>query len=390
MLLFPLLLTNSEPLEEIFPNQCLILIMNPELKEIEKQIKKTHKFAFTPKYKTEFHTQLSGKAFFAITNQAFEKLEWDIIYVDEHSIEAKRKTKSLGMTQYTESIIVSYNYGNVAVKSESLGNEMWDNGRNSKRVHLFIQVIQDIERNYNREELRQLEKEQESKDNWDDYKIPTELPKPKAIRKPNIIFPILIAIVSSIILAFILAKISLTGRYIIVLFEFLVGLSLAFSLKLGIKLGNFTNFNKLINILICSILIVFIGNQIFQYNIILTESNFERIGFFEFLKLRLQQGLTIKSLNVGSVGLIISWIIQLGLTFVFGYLNLTRFLISYVIKRIPTEVIDFTFFHFVKGKDEHQVRTELAFLGWTNEQNQNEVFEAINGIQENNEMNRTT
>ncbi|GEM51984.1 hypothetical protein ACTS95_15600 [Empedobacter brevis] len=364
--------------------------MNPELKEIEKQIKKTHKFAFTPKYKTEFHTQLSGKAFFAITNQAFEKLEWDIIYVDEHSIEAKRKTKSLGMTQYTESIIVSYNYGNVAVKSESLGNEMWDNGRNSKRVHLFIQVIQDIERNYNREELRQLEKEQESKDNWDDYKIPTELPKPKAIRKPNIIFPILIAIVSSIILAFILAKISLTGRYIIVLFEFLVGLALAFSLKLGIKLGNFTNFNKLINILICSILIVFIGNQIFQYNIILTESNFERIGFFEFLKLRLQQGLTIKSLNVGSVGLIISWIIQLGLTFVFGYLNLTRFLISYVIKRIPTEVIDFTFFHFVKGKDEHQVRTELAFLGWTNEQNQNEVFEAINGIQENNEMNRTT
>ncbi|WP_276681198.1 hypothetical protein [Empedobacter brevis] len=48
--------------------------MNPELKEIEKQIKKTHKFAFTPKYKTEFHTQLSGKAFFAITNQAFEKI----------------------------------------------------------------------------------------------------------------------------------------------------------------------------------------------------------------------------------------------------------------------------------------------------------------------------
>ncbi|MEG0187811.1 MAG: hypothetical protein RR668_04045, partial [Algoriella sp.] len=192
--------------------------MNPKFKEIEKQIKKTHKFAFTPKYKTEFHTQLSDKAFFAITNQTFEKLDWDIVYVDEYSIEAKRKVKSLGMTQYTESIIVSYKYGNIMVKSESLGNEIWDNGRNSKRVHLFIYIFHDIEKNYNREELKQLEKEQESKDNWDNYQIPTELPKPKSVRNQNIIFPILVAIITSILLAFIIAKISLTGKYIIFLF----------------------------------------------------------------------------------------------------------------------------------------------------------------------------
>ena len=49
----------------------------------------------------------------------------------------------------------------------------------------------------------------------------------------------------------------------------------------------------------------------------------------------------------------------------------------------------FAFYHFVKGKDESQVRAELASLGWTSEINQNEVFEAIDGIQGNNEMNRT-
>ncbi|MEG0930424.1 MAG: hypothetical protein RSD53_05770 [Algoriella sp.] len=363
--------------------------MNPKFKEIEKQIKKTHKFAFTPKYKTEFHTQLSDKAFFAITNQTFEKLDWDIVYVDEYSIEAKRKVKSLGMTQYTESIIVSYKYGNIMVKSESLGNEIWDNGRNSKRVHLFIYIFHDIEKNYNREELKQLEKEQESKDNWDNYQIPTELPKPKSVRNQNIIFPILVAIITSILLAFIIAKISLTGKYIIFLFEFLIGLALAFSLKLGIKLGNFTDYNKLRNILIGSILIFFIGNQLFQYYFILAENDFVRIDFFEFMKIKLEQGLIIKSLNVGSIGLIISWILQLGLTFIFGYLNLTRFLISYVVKRIPTEVIDFAFFHFIKGKTEQQVRAELASLNWSDEQNQNEVFEALDGIQGNNEMNRT-
>lgn len=363
--------------------------MTPELKNIEKQIKKTHRFAFTPKYKSEFNTQLSEKAFFAITNQAFEKLDWDIIYVDQHSIEAKRKAKSLGMSQYTESIIVTFNYGKVTVKSESLGNEFWDNGRNSKRVHLFIHVFQGFEQNYTREELSELEKQQKSKDNWDDYQIPKKLPEPNFIRKPNIVFPVILAIITAIILSFLIAKVSLAGKYIIFLFEFFAGLALAYSLKLGIKLGNFTDFNKLRNILIVSIFIVFIGNQAFQYNIILNENNFDRIGFFDFLKLRLQQGLTIKNLNVGTIGLIISWILQLGLTFVFGYLNLTRFLISYVIKRIPIEVIDFAFYHFVKGKEEFQVRAELSSLGWNNEQSQDEVFEAIDGIQGNNEMNRT-
>ncbi|MEG0698270.1 MAG: hypothetical protein RR447_14130, partial [Algoriella sp.] len=138
-----------------------------------------------------------------------------------------------------------------------------------------------------------------------------------------------------------------------------------------------------------SILIFFIGNQLFQYYFILAENDFVRIDFFEFMKIKLEQGLIIKSLNVGSIGLIISWILQLGLTFIFGYLNLTRFLISYVVKRIPTEVIDFAFFHFIKGKTEQQVRAELASLNWSDEQNQNEVFEALDGIQGNNEMNRT-
>jgi hypothetical protein len=364
--------------------------MTPELKNIEKQIKKTHKFAFTPKYKTEFHTQLSEKAFFAITNQAFKKLDWDIIYVDEHSIEAKRKVKSLGLSQYTESIIVTFNYGKVTVKSESLGNEFWDNGRNSKRVHLFIHVFQDIEKNYNQKDLKELEKQQEAKENWDDYQVPTELPKPNAVRKPNIIYPIIFAVITAIIVAFVITKITLTGQYIIFLFEFLIGLALAFSLKIGIKLGNFTDFNKLRNILVGSIFIFFVSNQLFQYNMILGEDNIEKIDFFEFLKLRFQQGLSIKSLNLGAIGLVISWILQIGLFFVFGYLKLTRYLISYVVQRIPIEVIDFAYYHLVKGKDEMQVRAELSSLGWRNEQNQNEVFEAIDGIQGSNEINRTS
>lgn len=363
--------------------------MTPDYKELEKQLSKTHKFGFTPKYKYEFRTKLSEKAFFAVTNKVFDKLEWDIVYIDEHSVEAKRKTKNLGITKYTESIIVLYNYGNISVKSESLGNELWDNGRNSKRVHLFIEVFKDIEKNYNREELNQLEKEQEAKDNWDDYVVPIELPMPKATKKPTIVFAAVITVLTSVILAFALAKISLTGNYILILFEFIIGTALAFALKFGIELGNYTNFLKLRNILIISILTVFLGNQIFQYNMILMENNFERISFFEFIKLRFEQGLTIKTLNVGGIGLVISWLVQLGFTFAFGYMHLTRYLINYTIERIPREVIDFAYYSFLKGKNEQEVRKELACMGWRDEQNQTEVFEGLEGVHGNNEMNRT-
>lgn len=203
--------------------------MTPELKKLEKQIPKKHKFGFTLKYQSEFQTELSERASFAVTNQVFKMLEWDVIYVDEHSIEAKRKANSSEMAQYTESIIVSYNSGVVTVKSESLRNGIWDNGRNSRRVNLFIHVFQDTVKNYNRKGLEQLEREEESRENWDDYPVPTELPPPHSVRTPRILFPIGIAILGSVLLAFALAWISLTWVYVILLFEVLVGLALAFS-----------------------------------------------------------------------------------------------------------------------------------------------------------------
>lgn len=364
--------------------------MHPELKKIEKELPKKGKFGFTPRYSATFHTQLSEKAFFAVAHQAFEQLDWDVVYVDEHLIVAKRKAKSWGITRYTESINVSYSYGNVTVKSESLGNEMWDNGRNSKRVNLFMYVLHDIEKHYNREQVKQLEKEQVARENWDDYVIPAALPAPGSRRKPRIFFPLFMAIVVSVVLAFALARISITGKYVIVLFELFAGVALAVSLKLGMRLGNFTGFIQLRNILIFSILVVFVGTHVFQYIIVLSVFHLEPIGIWEFTKLRLQQGLIIKTLHIGTIGLIVCWAIQLGLTYVFGYMLLAKFLIGYVIRRVPPEVIDFAIYHFIKGKDEDQVRAELALLGWSDEQQQTEVFEAVSGIQHNNELNKST
>jgi hypothetical protein len=192
----------------------------------------------------------------------------------------------------------------------------------------------------------------------------------------------------SIIISFILAKISVSGIYIIGLFEFLVAVAIGFSLKYLVKFSNFTEFLKLKYLLIGMIILIYILNQYFQYEIIVRENNYDRIGFFEFIKLRLEQGLTIKKLNTGWIGLVVSWGLQLVITYYVGLLRLITSITSYQLERVPTEVIDFVFYHFVKEKTEEQVRSELKNKGWTEKQNQDEVFEAIEAIYGTNEINR--
>jgi len=125
--------------------------MEEKYKQYEKTIKKKHSFAWTPKYASEFSTRLSAKEFIAIAEKTFKDLGWDIVYQDDKSIEAKRSEKSLGTERWTEGITATFDYGKIQVKSVTLGNEMWDVGRNSKRVQLFIYAFQEIEKSFDRE-----------------------------------------------------------------------------------------------------------------------------------------------------------------------------------------------------------------------------------------------
>ena len=101
----------------------------------------------------------------------------------------------------------------------------------------------------------------------------------------------------------------------------------------------------------------------------------------DFLFLRIKAGLILKSLNVGWIGLIVSWIVQVGLTYLIGAARLTSSLTAYQLERVPVEVIDFAFFHFVKNKSEDEVRDELSKMGWTDVKDQDEVFASMGAVQ---------
>ncbi|KPE51899.1 hypothetical protein [Chryseobacterium indologenes] len=355
--------------------------MEEIFKSYEKEISKKHSFGFTPAYKEEFRTPVSETLFIAIAEKTFERLGWDLVYKDDYNIEAKYKCTGWMNERWTEIITATYKNGAVSVKSESLGSEIWDNGKNSKRVKLFIYAYQETLKTFNLQALKDLEKEIERKNNWDDYIIPETLPQPTPTKTPNITLPIMGGIFISLLTSFLVALLSVKGLYFIGLFEFLVATALVFAMKYVIRFSNYTDVNKLQYLFGAMILLTYISNEYFQYEIILNANNLERIGFLNFLQIRFSHGFIVNKINTGWIGWIVIWVIQLGLTGLFVYLKLVRVLTKYVIERVPPEVVDFTFYHLLKDKSEEEVRAELAKKGWSDIQHQNEAFEAIGGFQ---------
>lgn len=359
--------------------------MTEEFKQYERSIKKQHSFGWTPKYEESFHTDLNETVFLSIAKEAIEKLDWDVVYQDEYVIEAKKRATGF---DWGQKITVKYQLNKVTVNSKCLGNEMWDFGRNSKRVKLFIYAFATLEKGYDKAALITLEEEVNSANNWEDYVIPEVLPKPKKQVEPKFWLPIIGGIILALLLGLLVAFLTVKFSYVIGVYEIGVGFLIGIGFKYLIQLSNYTNFNKLSYILLGVVITTYILNQYFLYGFIMNENNIEPIGFINFIQLRLEEGLLLKSMNTGWIGLVISWIIQLVLTYGFAYFQLTSILTQYQLEKVPMEVVNFAFYHFVKGKDEEEVRQELAKMGWSKRVDQDDVFASIGAIQEMEEINR--
>mgnify|MGYP006267452039 FL=1 len=264
--------------------------MTEEFKKYESSVKTKHSFGWTPQFEETFHTQLNLKAFGAIVKKTVEKIDWDLVYQDAITIEAKRKGK---WNNWTEKITVVYEYGKVTLKSVSLGSEIWDNGRNAKRVRLFMYAFHQIEQEYDQESLHQLAQEAEAAENWDDYVVPDTLPKPFANRKPRFWIPVVGGIMAALLLGFVFAFLSVNLIYVLGLYEVGVAFAIGFAFQYLIKAGNYTHYNSLRFLLVGTVVGVYLSNLYFQYLIILFGNHLDPIGLIRFIAIRLDAGLKI-------------------------------------------------------------------------------------------------
>ncbi|MGH1336391.1 MAG: hypothetical protein ACRBFS_09710 [Aureispira sp.] len=348
--------------------------MKESFKTHERSIKKQHHFGWKLNHEESFRTGLTQKEFIAITLVTLQELDWVVVYYDDKVVEAKTQAKGWN---WTYKITMTYEHGKVVVHSVSSNDTLWDKGMNSKWVRLFMYAFQEVAKETDKETLANLTKEIESSNNWEEYEVPTRLPAPKKRPKSHLWMVLLGSVGMALGLGFIIAFLSVQWTYYIFLYELITGVLLGGALGFLIKKSHYTNLSVLKGVLIVATLAIFLFNQYFNYSLLIGQKGMPYVDLMTYFQIRLEAGLQIDTLNLGTIGLLSSWLFQIGLTYYIAYLFLTYSIDTYKAERIPIEVVTFVLYHSYKNKNRESIGLELAKMGWTNIEDQEEVFAVI-------------
>ena len=361
--------------------------MNQKYQDFQKTIKKKHSVNFTPKYKETIQVSLSdSRLLLEVAVKTIEALDWELIFQDNETVEAIQSNGKWS-SKYAISIKTGHS-GEVDVKSQSMGDEMWDMGNNSKRVKLFVYAFNEILKDYKQSNLADLKKEVERKDKMSDYFIPASLLQPTAYKEPNSTILWLGLCLSAVLIAIPVAFLSSKGLYIIGLFELGIAWLLATVASYLYKASNFTDWKIIHYMLIVFVAIVFISNLFFQFLIYNSESGNSMISFVDFIGLKIEAGIRFKELDLGTIGLIVIWMINIGLMYMIGKLLMLLRLVRYTTSRVPEEVIEFATYHYFQTESQENMNKELTKMGWKTEQDHQMVMEALDGFVAAREMRR--
>ncbi len=338
-------------------------------------------FGWTPEHKETTNSNVPFELINVIVEQAVSKLGWDLVFQTTDSVEIKRIVDG----NWTEKLTLEISKkGELTINSKSLGSGMLDMGRNSKWVKLLIHVIHEVESEYDSDSLEQLAIDTKKKENMDDYVVPDSLSKPESFKTPEIWSPIIGALIGTTVLAAIFA-IFTKYFYIMLLFETGIGLGLAIVVFQSCKYGNYTHYINTRVIMGFSVVGIVFLTQFFQYSMVIYEHSAFEVTFLQFMELRFEQGFTFQDLNLGWIGLLAMFSVQLFVIYYVCWARLSTFLATFQMERVPEDVIEFAVYQLVKGKTEIGLKNELAKKGWSENSHQEYVLEALganHGIQE--------
>ena len=371
-------------LEKIEQKQRLLKGENRYQDFIKSIDTETH-FGWTPEHKETTKSNLPFELINVVVEQAVSRLDWDVVFQTKESVEIKRRVDD----SWTEKLTISISKkGELIITSKSLSSGMLDMGRNSKWVKLLIHVIHEIEGEHDSISLEQLATETKKKENMDDYVVPDILSKPESFKTPEIWTPIIGALIGTIVLA---AIFSVFTRYfyIMLLYETGIGFGLAMIIFQSCKHGNYTNYINTRAIMGISVIGIVILTQFFQYLMIISEHSAFEVTFIHFMRLRFEEGFTFRDSNLGWIGLLGMFGVQLFIIYYTCWARLVTFLKKYQLERIPEDVIEFAIYHLVKGKSEVGLKNELAKKGWSESLHQEYVLEALGANHGLQELNRT-
>ena len=355
--------------------------MNINIESLQSTIKRKYSYKYKPEYSESFATGIEENQVIPLAIEVFEKLEWAIVFVDEKSIEAKRQDN---WGKSTEKITITQKAsGRIEVHSKTINGNFIDFGKNSKRTGLFILLFQKLADEYEKSgKLAEIQTAYEKENSWEDYEVPVELPKPGVYEKPNLVLSIVGGLIIAIVFGMFIALLTRNFTYIIGIYELGIGLGVGYLLGQVLKKTNYIEFRTISILLTVMMILIFITNLFTQYLLITAELGISGLSFVEFLKLRFESGLTIKNLNVGWIGLVLSWLFQIVFPFFIAQAKMAIIVMNNEIKKVPETVLEYTIYLFEIGKTESEVRVELSEKGWKKGTDQDNIFSAFDAIHE--------
>ena len=196
------------------------------------------------------------------------------------------------------------------------------------------------------------------------------MPHPKFQEKPNLAITILGGLIISISIGLIIGLLSQKFIYIIGIYELGIGMSMGYFFSKVLKKTNYIEFDKIKIIIGFMCFLIFFTSQFLQYLLIIIDNNITDLSFIEFMIFRIENGLMIKTLNTGWIGLLLSWIFQIVFPFFLAMSQIASSIMNYSIEKIPEKVLEYVFYLLDNDKSESEIRAELASKGWNNPEDQ--------------------
>jgi len=346
-------------------------------------MKHKHSIGFSPKYSEEIDSKVKPRIYIEIAKRAYKELGWELLYESDSELNGLKSNDILGTSEKISVKVTKRNTVQIQSKSEY---GFWDSGINSKRVKSLITSVENELNKITTDEFDEIEKATIVKDNWDDYVVPETISEPKKYKEPIILVPTIGYLLLSVGLGYIISILSVSGLYVIGLFEVVVGFILAYSLKVFLPLSNYTHSKNLRTIIIISIILTYLLNQYFQY--LHFKKEYSDLTFLIFISERLKHGFIFKELNTGTIGQVVFWIVQVGLTFLIALFQSFKVIMNYSIDRVPDDVINYMMYLMAKNKQEREIKIELSKKGWKKDIEINMVFEAVGWIYEGQQYNK--
>ena len=337
------------------------------------KVKTKTSFKWTPEFTSQLQTKLPKKIAINTVARAMIAMDWFVVHVEDNAIEAKRLND---FGDPAEKVIVALQNNKLNITSKSIKNNLCDFGKNSRRVEEFKLSYKEIESFYDESKIANELEEITQKEKEAEYQIPDELTKPERQKEKNISYLLGGGILLSLGLGGLIALFA-SLIYVIFLYDFLIGLITAIAFGYLIKLSNISNFNIVQFIGFASIGLSYFLSQVYRFVHIVNQNNISDASIMDYFNARLEQGLQYEGANLGMIGLIIAWIIELAIALMFYNFKVAQKVIKFDLERAPKDVVDFAVYWFNEGKDETGVRKELYNKGWYDKEQQDIIINAV-------------